>query len=62
MIPPHDETSRDDQRAAAEYIANLVMELALMAHAHRLDALGHLLEMARTEAERVVRGSDGHRS
>jgi predicted lipoprotein len=62
MTPPDNETSRDDQRAAAEYIANLVMELALMAHAHRLDILGHILEMARTEAERVVRGSDGHRS
>ena len=52
-----DETSRDAQRAAADYVAALVMELALIAHGHRLDILGYLLDVARLEAESVSRSN-----
>ena len=61
MTFPDDETNRDAQRAAADYVAALVMELALIARDHRLDTLGYLLEVARFEAESVSR-SNGHGS
>jgi len=57
MTFPDDETSRDAQRAAADYVAALVMELALIARGHRLDTLGYLLEVARLEAESVSRSN-----
>jgi len=60
MTFPHDETSRDAQRAAADYVAALAIELALIARGHRLDALGYLLDVARLEAENVSR-SNGRR-
>jgi hypothetical protein len=43
--------------AAAEYLASMTGDLAAMARAHGLDVLGHLLEMARLEAENAVRES-----
>jgi hypothetical protein len=57
MTFPDDETSRDAQRAAADYVAALVIELALIARDHRLDTLGYLLEVARLEAESVSRSN-----
>jgi hypothetical protein len=57
MTFPDDETSRDAQRAAADYVAALVMELALIARGHRLDTLGYLLDVARLEAESVSRSN-----
>jgi len=52
-----DKTSRDAQRAAADYVAALVLELALIARGHHLDTLGYLLEVARLEAESVSRSN-----
>jgi hypothetical protein len=60
MTFPDDETSRDAQRAAADHIGTLLMELALIARSHRLDTLGYLLDVARLEAESVSR-SNGRR-
>ena len=44
-------------RDAADYIASLTEQMALMARAHRLDMLAYLLEMALMEAEQLVRSS-----
>ena len=38
---------------AASYIASLVEELARIAKSHDLDALAHILDMARLEAEQI---------
>jgi hypothetical protein len=62
MTSPDNETSRAAQRAAADYVAELVLELALIAHRHRLDTLGYLLEVARLEAESISRSSNGRGS
>jgi hypothetical protein len=43
--------------AAALYIATLAEELAKMAARHGLESLRYILEMARLEAEQVVKGS-----
>ena len=59
MSLPDKETSRDAQRAAADYVAALAMELALIARNHRLDMLGYILDVARLEAERVLRSTNG---
>jgi hypothetical protein len=40
---------------AARYIASLADELAKLARRHGLDVLGHLLEMARLEADQATR-------
>jgi len=40
---------------AARYIASLTDELAKLARRHGLDVLGHLLEMARLEADQATR-------
>ena len=57
MTPPDDQTSRAAQRAAAEYVAGLLLELTLIARSHRLDTLGNLLEVARLEAESISRSN-----
>jgi hypothetical protein len=62
MTPPDDETSRAAQRAAADYVAAVVLELVLIARSHRLDTLGYLLEVARLEAESISRSSNGRGS
>ncbi len=59
MTLPDDETSRDAQLAAAAYVAALVTELALIARSHRLDSLGYILDVARLEAESVLRSTNG---
>jgi len=40
---------------AASFIAESVLELAAVARRHRLETLGFLLDMARLEAEELVR-------
>jgi hypothetical protein len=45
--------SRGEQAEAADYIAALTTDLALMARRHGLDTLGYILEMACLEAEAV---------
>lgn len=62
MTPPDNETSRAAQRAAADYVAELVLELVLIARSHRLDTLGYLLDVARLEADSISRGSNGRTS
>ena len=48
--------------ATAHYIGTLVGELARLARRHRLDSLAYILDMARLEADQVVRnaGDVGH--
>jgi hypothetical protein len=43
--------------AAALYIGTLAEELAQMAKRHGLESLHYILEMARLEADQVVKGS-----
>jgi hypothetical protein len=50
-----DQNGGDTPEDAARYIASLVGELAKLARRHGLDALGHLLEMARLEADQATR-------
>ena len=52
--PPTDQTGHP-RTAAASYIAALVRELAELAREEGLDALGYILDMARIEAENVLR-------
>ena len=50
-----------DRIAAANYVAELSAELAMLARQHGLDALGYILDMARLEAENVGRHVNGRR-
>jgi hypothetical protein len=59
MTLPDDETGRDARLAAADYIASLVMELALIARSQGFDTVGYLLDLVRLEAEEVARGGNG---
>ena len=44
-----------DRAAAADYVASMAAVLAAMAREHGLEALAHLLDMARLEAEEAGR-------
>ena len=56
-----DRTELQDRAAAADYLAALSADLALLARRHCFDTLGYILEMARLEAENVGRaGNSGH--
>jgi hypothetical protein len=48
-----------DRVAAANYVATLSAELALVARRHGFDALGYILDMARLEAENAARHTNG---
>ena len=50
-----------DRAAAANYVAELSAELAMLARQHGLDALGYILDMARLEAENSTRHVNGRR-
>ena len=50
-----------DREAAAEYLAELSRDLAVIARSRGLDALGYILEMARLEAENASRHVNGRR-
>jgi hypothetical protein len=50
-----------DRAAAANYVAELSAELAMLARHHGLDALGYILDMARLEAENNTRHVNGRR-
>lgn len=54
-------SSQTDRTAAANYVAELSAELAVLARRHGLDALGYILDMARLEAEDVSRHVNGRR-
>ncbi len=43
------------RQSTAEYVASLVGDLAAMARAQGLDSLGYILEMAKLEAENILR-------
>jgi hypothetical protein len=43
---------------AATYIAELTADLARIAREHQLDLLGHLLDMARLEAQHAADGGE----
>jgi hypothetical protein len=62
MKEPASLTDDDARAAAASHIAGLAAELAQIARLNKFDTLGYLLEMARLEADNLVRGSNGHRS
>jgi hypothetical protein len=44
--------------ATAAYISTLTEELAQMARNRGLDSLGYILEMARMEADQIVKSAD----
>ena len=44
-----------DRESTANYVASLAGDLADMARSQGLDALGYILEMAKLEAENIVR-------
>jgi hypothetical protein len=48
-----------DGAAAADYVAELTAELAVLARRHGFDALGYILDMAHLEAENVNRHARG---
>jgi len=50
-----------DRVAAANYVATLSAELALIARRHGLDALAYILDMARLEAENASHHMNGGR-
>lgn len=47
--------SEETPEQAAHYIASLTQELAEIARRNRLAALSHILEMARLEADQLVK-------
>jgi len=48
-------TNEETPDQAAHYIASLTQELAEIARRNGLDALRHILEMARLEADQLVK-------
>jgi len=54
--------SEETPKAAAEYIASFVDELAQLAQRNGLDTLVYILSMARLEADQVAKDSDQPRS
>jgi len=48
----------EDRLATANYVATLSGDLAALARHHGMPTLGYLLDMARLEAENVVRLND----
>jgi hypothetical protein len=49
----------DDRAAAAEYLAAMSADLAILARRYGLDTLGYILEMARLEAEQTGQNRGG---
>lgn len=56
-----DGSSEADARlAAADYIADMSANLAVIARQHGLETLGYVLEMARLEAQSSLHKNPGH--
>lgn len=55
---PARELHERSPHAAASYIAALTEELAQLARRQGLDGLGYILEMARMEADQIVKGAE----
>jgi hypothetical protein len=49
-----------DRTDAANYVATLAADLAVIARRHGMDTLGYLLDMARLEAENEARHARGN--
>ena len=60
MAEHQDRTKLNDRAAAANYLAALSADLAVLARRHGLDTLGYILDMARLEAENVARPRGGN--
>lgn len=60
--PPPEPAGDGGPLEAASFIAETVLELAAVARRHRLDTLGFLLDMARLEADELVRSRTVSRS
>jgi hypothetical protein len=58
MIDGPDQTELDERVEAADYLAALSGDLALLARRHGFDTLGYILEMAKMEAEQVGRSGN----
>jgi len=58
MADPTNGEQLVDRSAVADYVATMTADLAAMAREHGLAVLGHLLEMARLEAEGQRRRPD----
>jgi hypothetical protein len=56
-----DRPDPSDAQAAAAYVAELSGSLATIARNCGLDALGYILEMAREEADTILRSGNGAR-
>jgi len=54
-----DQSAAGNASAAANYVAAMSADLALLARRHGLDTLSYLLEMARLEAENIGRHTNG---
>ena len=61
-LPSHSMAGDGGPLEAASLISGTVVELAQLAHRHRLDMLAHLLEMARLEADEFIRHQQGNSS
>jgi hypothetical protein len=51
----HEPNGHETPDSAAQYIATLVQELAVLARRNGLDTLSYILEMARLEADQVTK-------
>lgn len=58
-IPAGENASPTQRMAVASYIAALARDLAGLARREGLDTLGYLFDMARIEAENVLRHDSG---
>jgi len=58
MADPTNGEQLVDRSAVADYVATMTADLAAMAREHGLTVLGHLLDMARLEAEGKRRRPD----
>jgi len=62
VLPSDDRAGDGDPLEAANLISGAVVELAQLAHRHRLAMLAHLLEMAKLEADEFIRRQQGNSS
>ncbi|HZP75757.1 MAG TPA: hypothetical protein VFB45_06405 [Pseudolabrys sp.] len=49
----------EERAAAARYVAALAADLANISRRHGFDTLGHLLDIAKLEADNAVRNLEG---
>jgi len=59
MASEHGGAVPEGPSAAALYIASLTEELAQLAKGYNLETLAHILNMARLEADEIIKGRKG---